>query len=115
MLESVMEAEKGNINETKKPLIFCVTPNIKKRLFMLAEDNNADEEDRDQVCYPDCNPCNPCNPCRPGEWGKGDCYPDCNPCNPCNPCKPGEWNKKEVCYPDCNPCSPCNPCRPDER
>lgn len=102
------------IKETKKPLIFCVTPQkLRKRNFMLAEDSGNDDFDG-QGCYPDCNPCSPCSPCRPSEWEVDDCYPDCNPCSPCSPCRPGEWDRDD-CYPDCNPCSPCSPCRPDER
>lgn len=113
-MENVEKLTEENIvKRTRKPLIFSVTPDLKKKRFMLGEDGNNDNLD-EPGCYPDCSPCNPCNPCRPGEWEPEDCYPDCYPCKPCNPCSPGEWDRDD-CYPDCNPCSPCNPCRPDER
>lgn len=115
MFEEVVNLNEGQIKDSRKPLIFCVTPNLKRKYFMLAEDSSRNEGLDEQGCYPDCSPCNPCSPCRPSQWEQEDCYPDCNPCNPCNPCRPLEWDKNEDCYPDCNPCSPCNPCRPDER
>ena len=113
MIEGISTFDAKEMKESRKPLIFSVTPNFKKKLFMLAENTNNNNLD-EQGCYPDCNPCNPCSPCSPVEWNRDDCYPDCNPCSPCSPCKPGQWERDD-CYPDCNPCSPCNPCRPDER
>ena len=114
MSEEVLRMDKDVIAQKRKPSIFCVTPNFKKKLFMLAEDRGGNDDLDEQGCYPDCNPCNPCDPCRPAEWEPDECYPDCNPCNPCNPCRPGEW-EPDKCYPDCNPCAPCDPCRPAER
>ena len=114
MIDETINFNEKAMEDAKKPMIFCVTPNIKKRLFMLAEDGNGNDDLDEQGCYPDCNPCGPCSPCRPGEWDLDDCYPDCNPCNPCNPCVPLQWDKDD-CYPNCNPCGPCSPCRPDER
>lgn len=116
MSENVAEFpnEIKDLNKIKKPQIFCVTPEIKRKRFVLGEDTGTNENLDEQGCYPDCSPCSPCQPCSPVEWKRDDCYPDCNPCNPCSPCNPGEWEKDD-CYPDCNPCSPCQPCRPDER
>lgn len=114
MTEGVETFNAEEMKESKKPLIFCVTPNLKKKKFMLGEDSKGNDDLDEQGCYPDCSPCGPCSPCRPSEWDIDDCYPDCGPCGPCSPCRPSQWDRDD-CYPDCNPCSPCSPCRPDER
>lgn len=114
MSENIIDKKNYNEkgwNDIKKPLIFCVTPDLKRKRFMLGEDSSGNDNLDEQGCYPDCSPCGPCNPCTPSQWDLDDCYPDCNPCNPCNPCTPSQWDLGD-CYPDCNPCTPCSPCRP---
>lgn len=115
MAEGIIYYDEEKMKKSKKPMIFSVTPNLRRKRFMKAEDGGGNENLEEQGCYPDCSPCNPCSPCSPSEWSRDECYPDCNPCSPCSPCKPGEWDVYNECYPNCNPCSPCYPCKPDER